>query len=161
MSNVSAMKLASSKGSIEWNNPVNAAEQDFDNNILIGFGFVSVNTSALDSSINASANVSVLVRSCNSWVIYHATEPVTSLSELKSIGRVVGTGSGATGSCTTYCSNPRCSGNTLTFTVEHFEAGGGDGNPGSVPEFTDYAILFILITVISGFLLIRKKEFKE
>ena len=34
---------------------------------------------------------------------------------------------------------------------------GGQGGSGAVPEWDDYAILLILVTVISGFLLVRKK----
>ncbi|MBN1175388.1 hypothetical protein JXA48_01970 [Candidatus Woesearchaeota archaeon] len=46
-------------GKIEWNNPINATSQDFNNNIVISNNYVFVNSSALNSNINSSANVTM------------------------------------------------------------------------------------------------------
>ena len=160
LSNVTNMKLADTSGSIIWNNGVDATNQDYDSAIDIGSGFVFVNSSALDSSANSSANISIDVNSCDTWSIYNHDGVVTSLANLKSLGSEVGTGTGATGSCTSVCSNPTCVNNVLTFTVGGFSSHGGDGEGSTpdVPEFSDYAIMFILIVTIGGFFSIRKKQ---
>ncbi|MDH3324942.1 MAG: BspA family leucine-rich repeat surface protein, partial [Candidatus Peregrinibacteria bacterium] len=46
-------------GKIVWNNPVNATSADFDTNVNISHGFVGVNSSALDSTFNSSANLTL------------------------------------------------------------------------------------------------------
>lgn len=68
------------------------------------------------------------------------------------------------------CSNPTCNitgwentGGSLTIQVQGFsnhtaENGGNDAN---IPEFSDYALVFILITVIGGFLGIRRGKSAE
>ena len=46
-------------GKIIWNNPINIISQDFDTNVNISKNYIFVNSSALDSSINTSANITL------------------------------------------------------------------------------------------------------
>jgi len=155
MSSIYNMTLANDLGSIVWNGSVDARGEDYDQYVTVGQGFVSVNASALDVSINSSAVVTVSVDSCDSWQIYYAAQPVSSLAELKSVGSVVGTS--ITG-CTSYCSNPTCSNNVLSYTVEHFDGTGGEGSAQPVPEFSTYAMLLALVLTIGGFVAIRNRR---
>lgn len=151
--NVSGAVLANGQGTIRWNNGINANGADFDSNVAIGNGFVSINSSKFDSTINSSANVSVQVSGCDDWTIYYANHPVSSLSQLIAEGSVVGTK--FTG-CTSYCSNPVCAGSTLTYTVPHFDGTGGSGSS-ATPEFSTITTLLALALVIGGFLAMRKR----
>jgi cysteine-rich repeat protein len=127
MAAVTQLKLATTQASVQWTAPVNASGQNLDQYVVVGTGFVSVDKAHLDPSLNATATMKVKVGSCADWRIWHSTVPVTSLSSLKALGTLVGSGQGASGSCTTYCSNPTCSGNTLTYTVTGFDGTGGEG----------------------------------
>jgi cysteine-rich repeat protein len=124
---VPALKLATAEASVQWAAPVNASGQNLDQRIVIGDGFVSVDAANLDASLNSEATVSVRVASCANWTVYHSTVPVASLEELKSLGALVGSGSYGTGSCSSYCTSPVCSGNRLTYTVPGFDGTGGEG----------------------------------
>jgi cysteine-rich repeat protein len=127
MDSISSFELATSQASVRWAGPVKASGQNFDQYVALGTGFVSVDKAHLDPSFNSSATVSMKVSTCANWKVYHSTVPVTSLSNLKSVGSLVGSGAGTSGSCTTYCANPACSANTLTYTVTGFDGTGGEG----------------------------------
>lgn len=135
LSSVSNLKLADTTNRfIQWTNPVDASVgDDYDTYIEMGTGYVSVDVSNLDASLDATATVSVDVTSCGTWTIYHATQTVTSLANLKAVGSIVGTGNNlggtSSGSCTSWCSNPTCDAATkkLSFTAEGFDGGGGEG----------------------------------
>ena len=158
VTDVPDMTLATSNAKIKWVNNVNAENEDYDTNINMGAGFVSVNASALDSSINTSAEVSVNVASCDSWTIYYASQPVSSLAELISVGEEVGSGSGESGSCSSYCSNPSCVGNVLAYTVEHFDGTGGEGEGADIPEFSILTLGLGLMVILIGLAIIRRKR---
>ncbi len=71
-----------------------------------------------------------------------------------------------------YCFSPDCEiidwgSDYAVFDVNSFSnysidgqlGGQGEGDPpAAVPEFSDYAIMFLLVTVIGGFVMIRKRE---
>jgi len=158
VTDVPDMTLATSNAKIKWVNNVNAENEDYDTNINMGAGFVSVNASALDSSINTSAEVSVNVASCDSWTIYYASQPVSSLAELISVGEEVGSGTGESGSCSSPCSNPSCVGNVLTYTVEHFDGTGGEGEGADIPEFSILTLGLGLMVILIGLAIIRRKR---
>ncbi|MFC1775075.1 LamG domain-containing protein, partial [Nanoarchaeota archaeon] len=76
MSNQTGLVLSNSYGNISWNQGVDARDEDYDSSVVIGDGFVSINVSALDSSINSSANVTLFNSSCGDDIILlsgHAT----------------------------------------------------------------------------------------
>ena len=55
------------------------------------------------------------------------------------------------------CTNIVCSGNTLSFTVEHFDGYGASGD-NAIPEFSDYLMMLALGIVGGGFFFIRKQD---
>jgi cysteine-rich repeat protein/parallel beta-helix repeat protein len=127
LSAVPNLKLAKSTNEyIQWTNPVNAVSQNYDTNVKVNTNYVTVNKASLDSSVNSVATVKVNIGSCTNWNIYHATSVVTSLAQLRSAGPRVGYGNGASGTCTSYCGSPTCSGGYLSYTVTGFDSTGGE-----------------------------------
>jgi hypothetical protein len=121
LNNVSNMTLANANDKIVWNNAVNASGQDFDNNIIFGDGFVSLNISALNQNINSSANITINNVICPA-IIYYGTGVYSSASGILNERTI----------CTD-CSIISCIGGNngnLTFSVSHFTgyAGIGDAN---------------------------------
>jgi len=160
LNNVTNMVLATQYGKVKWTNGVNVSSQDIDKSVKIGDGFVSINVSALHNTFNTSAKVNISVLSCDEWTIYYSNQTVNSLTELKISGQQVGNGSGATGSCTSQCSNPTCLNNIISFDIAHFDSFGGEGEQGGevpVPEFSTWAILLALTITTIGFFMIKNK----
>ena len=125
ISNVTNLKLAKqNKGKIQFpaSHGVNADGQDYDSNVIIDNGFVSVNTAALDSSFNSSATISIEGVSCPVDVITYKEGTYSSQEEIIAGGR----------NCILdgVCSNVACSAGTLTFDVAHFTgfAAGANAN---------------------------------
>ena len=117
LSALSSVKLAKSAGSITWTNAVSAIAQDYDTNVLIGSDYVSVNTSALDSSANAAATVAINdITTCDNYTIYSAESFYSSASNIITNGQECN--SGTTPACTVVS----CSASTLTFTVPDFSS---------------------------------------
>lgn len=160
LSNVSQPKLANTHGSVQWTNTVNVANQDFDANVRIGSGYISINKSALHSSVDAPATVSVSVAGCTNLTLYYATGFRNSIAEIKANGQQCNAGSNPS------CTNIQCAGTTATFTVQHFDSYGGEGGGGStpqggsdgVPEFSSITILIAAVAVITGFFFIRRQD---
>ncbi len=155
ISSIDNLKLANSHGSILWNGSINAKDQDADSNIKISSGYISVNSSAIDGSWNTTANISISVSGCSNYTVYYAGGIYSSLSDIKTNGQKCNSTS------TPSCENIVCTGSKLNFTVSQFSSYGGEGSSSggsSVPEWDDYAVLLILITVIGGFFGIRKKD---
>jgi len=128
MSSVPNMKLATSNANIVWNNAVDAKNDDYDTHVSMGSGFVSINTSSLDSSINASANVtlvSIECSLCNGNGIVYSVGSFGTLSSLQ----VGATSCGLAGTCSDFSS---CVGEgdigDCTFTVTGFTGFGAGGN---------------------------------
>lgn len=141
MSSISNMKLANSYGSITWDS-VNARLQDADTNVIIGQGFVSVDSDHLDSSWSSPATVSIPVSGCDGYVAYHADGVHTSLNSIKNSGTVCDAGT------TPACANFVCENNVLTFDVTEFNGYGGEGNgggSGGAPEFTELTYILALL----------------
>ncbi|MDB4304140.1 hypothetical protein N9934_05065, partial [Desulfosarcina sp.] len=59
ISSVSKMTLHNSHAKITWLNNVNATSEDYDTHIEFSLGSVFVNSSALDTTINSSANITI------------------------------------------------------------------------------------------------------
>lgn len=157
MNSVSGMTLANSNGNITWDNPVNAYQQDYDSYVTIGDGFVSMNVSALSETINTSAHVCIRdISACEVYTVYYAEGHHSSLAALKGNGSVCNAGT------TPACANIVCdaAASTLCFDVAHFDGYGGEGGE-SVPEFSDLGWLLIMVIVVGGFLVIRKKDLNK
>ena len=125
LTNVTNMRLArQNKGKIQFpaSQGVNADGQDYDSNVIIDTGFVSVNTAALDPSFNSSATISIEGVSCPVDVITYKEGTYSSQEEIIAGGR----------NCILdgVCSNVACSAGTLTFDVAHFTgfAAGANAN---------------------------------
>ncbi len=121
---------------------INAVGQDYDTNVVIGNGFVSVNSSGLDSSFNSSATLTINASGIYSGTfapaIYYYEPFVSSLSDIKLHGSA--------------CSSPRCTGITwnsstqvLTFNVSGF-SGYGIYSNGTLIAYGSNATIGINIT---------------
>jgi hypothetical protein len=126
-SSLSNLKLATTQGSLQWENPVNACDENFDSNVKIGDGFVSLNKSALRSDKNSGANLSMHVSTCDHLTLYYATGFRSSLSDIKTNGQLCDANSSPA------CTDIQCSGNTATFHVPHFDGYGAEGGEGPAP----------------------------
>jgi len=142
-------------GRILWNNPVNATpNQNFDTFVVIGDGFLSVDSSNLNPTFNSSSNISIFNVICPVSVISFAEGVHTTISTVQGNG----TDCVAAGICT----NVVCSGTTLNFTVSRFTAfaAGGDANltidnngPKEIDEIINFTATYINSTsgaLISG-----------
>jgi hypothetical protein len=158
MSSITAMVLANALGKIEWNSTVNASNNDYDSNIVIGSYMVSLNVSDLHASINNSANVTLIDIDCDFFNLFYASGFHTQASSLISAGSLVATQNNIGGNCTdsSICTNLACSGGNLTFTAQHFD-GFGVQNTTPVPEFSTIALFAILGLVLGGFLVMRRR----
>ncbi len=115
MTAVPLMTLADSKAKIRWANNVDADGEDYDTHIDFGAGFVSVNTSALKSTINSSANITLKDTPCPiDDKIYSTSGVYSSSTDIISNGFLCDAGSNPS------CTNIACSGGDVTFTVSHF-----------------------------------------
>jgi len=129
----------SENGSITWNTPINATNQNFDAFVVIGQGFVSVDTDNLNPTINSSSNISMNGVSCPISVITRAAGVHTTVFSVQ--------GNGSDCIASGICSNVVCSGSTLNFTVSEFTgfAAGANANltiDNNGPKNTDVAITF-------------------
>ncbi|MBD3249873.1 S8 family serine peptidase, partial [Candidatus Woesearchaeota archaeon] len=115
ITNVKNLTLARAGGRIKFPGSygVDAEAENYDLNVLIGDGFVSVNTSALDTSFNASAEITINNVSCPSTV-YYGGGLYSSSQEIVGEGNVCDAGTDPS------CTNVTCMGNILTFTTSHF-----------------------------------------
>mgnify|MGYP006283225149 CR=1 FL=1 len=124
LSSVTNLTLATSNGKINFSPSygVYAESQDYNTNVEIGSKFVSVNTSALDSSFNNTATITMENVDCPVDIIFYADGTFASSDEVIAVGK----------DCESdgVCSNIQCSGTTLTFDVSHFTgfAAGANAN---------------------------------
>jgi len=126
LDSVTGLILDNKTSRIQWNQAVNVSHADLTSYVRLGEGYVSINSLYLDSTFNASANVSINISDCSNWRIYYSPSNVTSLAQLKNIGTIVGT---ATDGCTSYCSNPVCANGQLNYTVTSFSSTGAEYYP--------------------------------
>ena len=116
LTNVTNLTLATSSGMIEFldDYSVNADTQKYDDNVIIGDCFVSVNTTGLDSTFNATAFLTLSNSDghCGDNLIYEMDGFPTSADEVRSYDT----------KCTV-CSNIQKTGSFITsFNVLHFSA---------------------------------------
>ena len=147
LSSVSQMTLATAYGKIKWFGSVYAAGEDYDSHVNIGSLFVSINASALHSSVNSSANVTLSGVNCDNFNLYYAPGFYSSASDVIAAGTLVATQANKGSDCTdtSICTNVQCSGSTLTFTAQHFDSFGGSS--GSTPEF---GLLTLVLTLLAS-----------
>lgn len=105
--------VGKANGKIKWSNNVNLVNQQLDNYVSIGDGFISVDVANLDSTFDSQATLSIKNVKCLEFdptQIIYKTDYSISADEIRS---------GET--CpSNVCSNPICTGNTLNFTVTGF-----------------------------------------
>jgi len=153
---VNDLKLVKNSASVNWNGVVNVEGLDFNNNLNMGSNFVSLNIDELDSSLNSSANVSLTVDGCENIQVYYSPSGFFSdFASLKADGNTIPVPCDGT-----YCSNLECIQNTLTFTVNHFDGWGGEGDPPAqgIPEFNFLGIILISGVAALGMYLISKRN---
>jgi hypothetical protein len=122
LTNLTSVKLANPAGAIQWTAPVTVMDQNFDNNVKIGTGYVSLNTSSLHPTLDAPAHVSLHVLDCYSYKAYYSAGFWSALDDIKSHGHECGA------TTSPACTNMACSDNTLTFDVPHFDSYGAEGS---------------------------------
>ncbi len=136
--NVTDLTLATQFGKIQFasNYGVNISGANLDSAVVIGNGFVSVNTSALSSSFNHSANITLNNLACPGK-IYFGNNVYSSVSSIIAEGNVCNASSDPS------CTSIVCVGNNLTFTVSHFTgfAGAGAGTPENPYQITNWTQL--------------------
>ncbi|ODS42476.1 MAG: hypothetical protein MSIBF_03930 [Candidatus Altiarchaeales archaeon IMC4] len=115
LSNVTNMTLANANGRIQFpaSYSVYAGGQDYDANVEIGAGFVSVNSSALHQTFNGSATLTLNNVTCPA-AVYFRPGAFTSMEDIVNGGAV------CDGTTDPSCENIACTDNTLTFTTSHF-----------------------------------------
>ncbi len=134
ITNVSNMALGTQYGIIRWVNPVNADGEDYDSYIKINESFVSINTPALNETINATARVTLYNINCSDFTLHYAPGFYSTVEGLitDSSAHIIATEANINGNCTddTICQNISCVGGengNLSFTAQHF-TGFGVGN---------------------------------
>jgi hypothetical protein len=152
LENVPSVTLANNWGKVNWVGNTYVSDQDFDTNVKIGYGFVSVNAANLHSSLNSSADVSITVDGCATYTIYYASSFYTSFADIKANGQECNEFT------TPACTNIVCNGNTLSFTVPHFDGFGGEGGNGAVPEFSTWTMMIAILGIMISFIFIRKNN---
>ncbi|MEM5804689.1 MAG: DUF2341 domain-containing protein [Candidatus Aenigmatarchaeota archaeon] len=123
--NVQGMVLGSQHGKITFASDygVNASRQDYDANVEIGDGFVSVDTGSLDQTFNHSATLTMYNSNCPGK-IYYGSGTFSNRDSIISMMQECG------GTSDPSCTGITCVGGNLTFTVSHFTgfAFGADTN---------------------------------
>jgi hypothetical protein len=119
--NVQEVTLANPAGSIEWQVPVTVKSQNFDSNVKVGEGYISINKTSLDSSLDSTARVSMHVLDCASYKIYYSSGFKSSLNDVKASNHE------CNATTSPACTNMVCADNTLTFDVPHFDSYGSEG----------------------------------
>jgi len=152
------LKLAKSAiGNIMFpvNHAVNVLYQDFDSNVKIEPGFVSINTASLHPSFNSSATITLEGVGCPVMAITYAEGFYSTKDD------IIANGSNCV--IDGFCTNVTCLGSTLRFDVAHFtgfavgsnanlttEAEAGIKNPWESIEFYAWYINSTDGTPISG-----------
>jgi hypothetical protein len=115
ITNVTNLTLATQYGRIQFPNNygVDAYGQDYDTYVEIGDGFISVNTSVLDSTFNASSNLTINNVNCPAD-IYYGDSIYTTAQDIINEENICNSSSNPS------CTNINCIGNNLTFTISHF-----------------------------------------
>ncbi|ODS42631.1 MAG: hypothetical protein MSIBF_04835 [Candidatus Altiarchaeales archaeon IMC4] len=113
--NVTNITLANGNGTIQFpaDYGVNATGEDYDSNVEIGDGFVSVNSSGLNPTFNNTVNITLNNVVCPA-TIYYASGTFASKGEIIAGGNVCNATTDPS------CSIISCAGGTLKFTVSHF-----------------------------------------
>ncbi len=113
LTDVTNLTLAiENKGKIQFADDygINAENQDYDANIVIEDGSISIDTSALDSTFNNSATLTFYNIDCNSPLVYYSDTETTRYNILTEDNQCLAP----------RCTNIQCTGTTLTVDVLHF-----------------------------------------
>lgn len=152
MASVNDMILANTFGSITWDN-ANARLQDADTHVVIGEGFVSVDSAELDGSWNSSATVSIPIGDCNGYIAYYASGTHNDLESIKTNGQVCNEGT------TPACTNFSCTDSTLSFDVTEFSGYGAEGGGvHSNPEYSTATLFMALFGGLGALWFVRKNR---
>ena len=139
VTNVINMSLAiTGKGKIKFGQyGINAEGADFDKHVKIEDSVISVNTSALDSSLNNSATLTFENINCNFPYVYYSDTEITSYGIMVEDNLCL----------PPRCTNIQCSTNTLTVDVLHFSGYAVNGTANLTidaddPKYIDQLVTF-------------------
>ncbi|MEK6955538.1 MAG: hypothetical protein AABW52_02675, partial [Nanoarchaeota archaeon] len=117
LKNVSGLILGNDNAEITWNNKVNVYNQDFDKAIDFKNGLILFNATALDQTLNSSANVLIRNVTCtNTLNIIYSENLYNTRDELLTNGVV------CNGTTDPSCISINCQSNKLTFKTSHFSS---------------------------------------
>ncbi|MCX6767920.1 MAG: right-handed parallel beta-helix repeat-containing protein [Candidatus Micrarchaeota archaeon] len=115
-----------------------------------GTGVAAVNASA-NNDLNTTAQITMAFTGfCPRVDLYYYNDYSTDLNTIIAGGQLCNSTS------TPACNILSCSGNTVTFTVEHFDSYGGQGN--DIPEFSQVAALAALLLAAGAFAIVRRRR---
>jgi hypothetical protein len=117
LTNVTNLTLASPEAQISFpaNYSVNAGNENYSRNVVLGAGVLAVNTTALNPTFNSAATITLYNVSCPA-AVYYAPGFVANRSAILALNmRCNSTTNPA-------CTNINCTGTTLSFTVPHFSS---------------------------------------
>ena len=145
----------------------------FDVSGFTGYAFggnanLTINDSAEGSSVNTNTSINFFVYYVNSTSGAHLSSascnvsfddnPSTWYAMTEDVNRYNYTKSSGFSTAATHVWNVTCAKTGFTSLVANDTVVVTSAGGGAVPEFEDYALLLILITVVSGFFIVRKKE---
>ena len=120
LNNVANMVLANAYGGVAHNQNVSAQGEDYDTNVEIGEIYISVNSTALHSTFNASSNITLENSACNSGTneVYYSAGFYTSRTDVMSNGQV------CNATTSPACTNIVCNSTSreLAFTAPYFSS---------------------------------------
>ncbi len=114
LTNVTLGVIQNSLGRIKYNRSINVSGQNLDRHIAMGLRFLSLNSTALDPSLNGTANVSINVTSCTGGDLLYKTGFFTSQASAVNDSRMCKPTTDPS------CTNIVCQAGLLNFTVSHF-----------------------------------------
>jgi hypothetical protein len=165
LTNVTNLTLATPAAQISFpaNYSVNAGNENYSRNVVLGNGVLAVNITALNPTFNSAATITLYNVSCPA-AIYYAPGFVSNRSA------IIALNSRCNSSTSPACTNINCTGTTLSFTVPHFSSyaygistslniwDGTDAAPANVSEDIGFFANFTYadnLTVTDGNCIIR------
>jgi len=145
LTNVTGMTLAiDSKGKITFpsDHNINVENEDYDTNIIIEGGSISVNTSALDSTFNSSAILTFYYVDCGAPYVYYSDTATTRYAILAENNLCL----------PPRCTDIQCNAGTLTVNVSHFSGYAVNGTANLTIDADDPKLIGELVTFTAEYM---------